>query len=314
MITSRDLLKLVSRSFALCIPLLDCNKRDNVENQYLLARILDTIEDSNASLESKIELTKSFINILETENISSVESFKQSVINHSVAEHDKILIENSAMVFKTFFSFDKTIKAISIKYLKEMGDGMMKYQTLKVETFEMLDDYCYYVASTVGLYLTELTCLVDNVELNRDDAISFGRFLQKINILKDSRGDLEEARFFLPLSMFENANPSAYYSDEAYKQKSLDVLAMAIKDVKKEIEPTFRYIKSIDKTSKGYRIFTLIASIMACETLKLMENNYNIFVGSPVKIKKSKVFNILFKAKLGYYTNSTIDKYLKTIL
>ncbi len=314
MVTSRDLLKLVSRSFALCIPLLDSNKKDKVENQYLLARFLDTIEDSNANLQDKIELTEKFTNILETENLSSLENLKQSISSHSISDNDKILIENSEIVFKTFFTFDKKIKTMSINYLKEMGDGMMKYQTAKVETFEMLDDYCYYVAGTVGLYLTELVALVDNIELNKDDAISFGRFLQKINILKDSRGDLEEGRFFLPLSIFENSKPKAYYSDDGYKQKSLEVLTIAIEDVKKEIEPTFRYIKSIGKVSKGYRVFTIISSVMACETLKLMENNYNIFVGSPIKIKKSQLFNILFKAKLGYYTNSVIDKYLKTIL
>ncbi len=312
--TSRDLLKLVSRSFALCIPLLDDNKKDKVENQYLLARFLDTIEDSNNTLENKITLSESFINILQTEDLSGLENLKKSIINHSVAEHDKTLIENSRLVFETFFSFEPEIKTMSIQYLKEMGDGMMKYQTAKVETFEMLDDYCYYVASTVGLYLTNLVALVDNVKLDKDDAISFGRFLQKINILKDSRGDLAEGRFFIPLSIFENNNPTPYYDDEAYKQKSLDTLKDIVKDIKKEIEPTFRYIKSIGKISKGYRVFTLISSIMACETLKLMENNYDIFVGLPVKIKKSKLFLIIFKAKIGYYTNKTIDKYLKTIL
>lgn len=314
MITSRYLLKLVSRSFALCIPLLDNNKKDKVENQYLLARFLDTIEDSSNSIENKTILITNFIDILEREDLTDLKVLKKSIINHSVAEHDKILIENSDLVFETFFTFSQAIKTMSIRYLREMGDGMMKYQSANVKTFEMLDDYCYYVAGTVGLYLTDLVALVDNVQLNKDDAISFGRFLQKINILKDSRGDLEEGRFFLPLSIFENEQPSNYYSDEAFKQKSLIALETIVKDIKKEIEPTFRYIKSIGKFCKGYRVFALISSVMACETLKLMQNNYNIFCGTPVKIKKSMLFKIVFKARLGYYTNTAIDKYLKTIL
>ena len=42
-ITTKYLLDLVSRSFALAIPLLDKNKKIKVEVQYLLARIIDTI-------------------------------------------------------------------------------------------------------------------------------------------------------------------------------------------------------------------------------------------------------------------------------
>ena len=46
-ITTKYLLDLVSRSFALAIPLLDKNKKIKVEVQYLLARIIDTIEERN---------------------------------------------------------------------------------------------------------------------------------------------------------------------------------------------------------------------------------------------------------------------------
>jgi len=45
--TSNDLLQIVSRSFALCIPSLEKNKITEVENMYLLSRVLDTIEDSS---------------------------------------------------------------------------------------------------------------------------------------------------------------------------------------------------------------------------------------------------------------------------
>ena len=46
-ITTKYLLDLVSRSFTLTIPLLDKNKKIKVEVQYLLARIIDTIEERN---------------------------------------------------------------------------------------------------------------------------------------------------------------------------------------------------------------------------------------------------------------------------
>ena len=68
-INTKYLLDLVSRSFALTIPLLDKNKKNKVEIQYLLARIIDTIEDSTHSAEDKETLITGFINILKTENL-----------------------------------------------------------------------------------------------------------------------------------------------------------------------------------------------------------------------------------------------------
>jgi farnesyl-diphosphate farnesyltransferase len=37
-----------------------------------------------------------------------------------------------------------------------MNKGMQKYLDKKVETFAELDEYCYYVAGTVGGFLTDL--------------------------------------------------------------------------------------------------------------------------------------------------------------
>ena len=313
-VTSKYLLKLVSRSFAICIPLLDKNKRVEIENQYLLARFLDTIEDSSNSLENKISLSNAFINILESEDMACLNDIKKSILNDSVSVHDRVLIENSYLVFKIFFSFKENIKKVSIHYLKEMSNGMMKYQDKKVYTFEEFDDYCYYVASTVGLYLTDIVSIVDNINLDKNDAIAFGRLLQKINILKDAKLDLKDNRFFLPLSLFENDDPSPYFNEKKYKDKSMIVLDSIISNIEKELLPTFRYIKSIENNAAGYRKFTLIASIMAYKTFVLMKNNYNIFIGEPVKMNRNDVMGIILKTKMGYYTNDILDNYLGNII
>lgn len=310
-INSRNLLKLVSRSFALCIPLLDKNKRDKVENQYLLARFLDTIEDSEHTINDKSILASAFISGLSSESTESLLSLKSAVLSKTIASHDKTLIANSDIVFKKFFSFDKEIKKMSVHFLHEMADGMMRYQTKKIYTFKDLDDYCYYVASTVGLYLTQLVKTVDNFSLDKEMAKSFGRFLQKINIIKDAKTDLKENRFFWPLSLFENENPNPYFENEQYKNKALAALDAMTESVKNEIEPTFTYISNISEKAKGYRKFALISSIMAYKTLLLMKDNYQVFSGDCIKIKRKEVMNILFKAKFSYYNNERLLSYIK---
>ncbi len=310
-INTKYLLDLVSRSFALTIPLLDKNKKNKVEVQYLLARIIDTIEDSTHNAQDKETLITGFINILKTENIDNLENFKNVVISNTLNENDKVLIENADVVLKSFFTFRQDIKNISISYLREMGYGMVYYQDHTISTFEDLDDYCYYVAGTVGLYLTELAKILDNLELDKEKAKSLGRFLQKVNIIKDAKLDYKEKRVFWPISLFDNENPAPYFEDGAYMDKAMEILLKMIESAMDEFKNSIEYIMSIDKKASGYRHFCLVAVLMGYETIKLMKNNYNIFMGEPIKIPRKNTLEIVTKAKADFYTNKKLEDLLE---
>ena len=242
-ITTKYLLDLVSRSFALAIPLLDKNKKIKVEVQYLLARIIDTIEDSMHEIKDKETLITGFINILKTANMENIENLKKVVISKTINENDKILIENIDIVLKVFFNFPLDIRNISISYLKEMGYGMIYYQDHIISSFDDLNDYCYYVAGTVGLYLTEITRLLDGLNLDKEKAKRLGIFLQKINIIKDAKIDYKEKRIFWPSSLFDNENPAPYFEDKAYMDKSLEVLNKMIESANNEfISSSFLFV------------------------------------------------------------------------
>ena len=312
-INTKYLLDLVSRSFALTIPLLDKNKKNKVEVQYLLARIIDTIEDSTHTAEDKETLITAFINILKTENTDNLENFKKIVIEHTINENDKVLIENADIVLKSFFAFKQDIKNISISYLREMGYGMIYYQDHSISTFEDLDDYCYYVAGTVGVYLTELIKISDNLDLDKEKAKSLGRFLQKVNIIKDAKMDYKEKRVFWPLTLFDNENPAPYFEDGAYMDKSMEILDKMIKSAMDEFRTSIEYIMTIEKKAIGYRHFCLVAILMGYETIKLMKNNYNIFMGEPIKIPRKNTLDIVAKVKADYYTNKKLEDLLDKI-
>lgn len=312
-INTKYLLDLVSRSFALTIPLLDKNKKNKVEVQYLLARIIDTIEDSTHNIEDKETLITGFINILKTENTDNLENFKKIVIEHTINENDKVLIENADIVLKSFFAFKQDIKNISISYLREMGYGMIYYQDHSISTFEDLDDYCYYVAGTVGVYLTELIKISDNLDLDKEKAKSLGRFLQKVNIIKDAKMDYKEKRVFWPLTLFDNENPAPYFEDGAYMDKSMEILDKMIKSAMDEFRTSIEYIMTIEKKAIGYRHFCLVAILMGYETIKLMKNNYNIFMGEAIKIPRKNTLDIVAKVKADYYTNKKLEDLLDKI-
>ena len=312
-INTKYLLDLVSRSFALTIPLIDKNKKNKVEVQYLLARIIDTIEDSTHTVGDKETLITGFINILKTENTDNLENFKKIVIEHTVNEDDKVLIDNMEVVLKAFFAFKQDIKNISISYLREMGYGMVYYQDHTIATFEDLDDYCYYVAGTVGVYLTELIKISDNLDLDKEKSKSLGRFLQKVNIIKDAKLDYKEKRIFWPSTLFDNENPAPYFEDGAYMDKAMEALGQMIESAMNEFRTSIEYIMTIEKKAVGYRHFCLVATLMGYETIKLMKNNYNIFMGEPVKIPRKNTLEIVTKVKADYYTNKRLEDLLEKV-
>ncbi len=316
-ITNKYLLDLVSRSFALTIPLLDKNKKSKVEVQYLLARIIDTIEDSMHNTNDKETLITGFINILKSaslENIKNLDNFKHIVLEKTINDNDKILIENIDLVLKTFFGFDSHIKNMSISYLNEMGYGMIYYQDHTINNFEDLNDYCYYVAGTVGVYLTELIRALDNLSLDKEKAKKFGRFLQKVNIIKDVRNDFKENRIFWPKSLFNDDNIASYFQDETYKDRAVEILNKMVDNAMDDFEDTIKYIMEIEKKAVGYRHFCLIAALMAYKTLNIMYNNYNVFSGEPIKMPKKDTMDIVTKVKANYYTNKKLEDLLETYL
>lgn len=71
-----------------------------------------------------------------------------------------------------------------------------------------LEEYCYYVAGTVGLMLLPL--LSDEPEKIRDEALALGRAMQITNILRDIGEDVDHKRIYLPVDVMEKY----HYSNE----------------------------------------------------------------------------------------------------
>jgi farnesyl-diphosphate farnesyltransferase len=295
--TSREILNTVSRTFALNIPLLDDNKIAEVENQYLLMRFLDTIEDSNLPLDEKKGLLMSSTKLLASEKYGELEKVALNLKEKTIDEHDKLLLDNFGAVLSVFDSFDTFTKGVSIKWLDEMSFGMHKYIDQKINTFNDLDEYCYYVAGTVGLYLNGIVRLKDNVSMNNGRAMSFGRFLQKVNIIKDFYKDSNEGRHFWP---------SEAFSGEELEKNHFAINHMCYSALKESV-PTFEYIKSIPDHIAGYRKFCTLPALLAIKTLKLLYGNPLVFSDEPVKVRREDVMVMLQNTKDGCYTNEVLD-------
>lgn len=89
------------------------------------------------------------------------------------------------------------------QYLFDLVTGVETDLTrTRYETFEELKDYCYLVASTVGLICLEIFGYSGG-EKTRKHAVDLGVALQLTNILRDLREDAERGRIYLPLDEIE---------------------------------------------------------------------------------------------------------------
>ena len=86
-------------------------------------------------------------------------------------------------------------------YEDELIDGVAQDIAVKTyETWDELAQYCYQVASTVGLLSTPIIGLTDGAtfEQSKPYAIKLGIALQLTNILRDVGEDLQNGRIYLP--------------------------------------------------------------------------------------------------------------------
>jgi 15-cis-phytoene synthase len=87
---------------------------------------------------------------------------------------------------------------IPIEHFYELIRGMeMDLTTTRYATFDNLYQYCYLVASSVGLMCRKIFGYKN--ESTRDYAINLGIALQLTNILRDVKDDARRGRIYLPL-------------------------------------------------------------------------------------------------------------------
>lgn len=299
---AQEILKKVSRSFALTIPMLDKEIKDEVLLSYLQDRILDNFEDEiqpeNYNLQKNMMDRVS--RIFSANAYDRSQDFAIIKKNSSLINNDSLqkLTENIDLIYNSFNEFDPEIQKISHKWLEEMSQGMQKYLNRKVTTFSELDEYCYYVAGTVGGFLTEVIIYKfkiaqTNQAILLDNFNQAGLFLQKVNLIRDIRDDLESrSKHFWPLQ--ELGVTESELINPANRKKALTALSKMLGDVKKHIPALRKYYLALPAELKGYKKFFAVNNALGLATLNKLEGNEKVFYGKkPVKTSKLKFLNII---------------------
>ncbi|KAA3659040.1 MAG: phytoene/squalene synthase family protein, partial [Chloroflexi bacterium] len=163
-----------SKSFYTASALLPKEKKRAVRALYAFCRTTDDIVDDTHKKDKYIRL----------------QDWKKRVFSHHPPENDPLSLAwaNTCTQFQ-----------IPDLYARQLIDGVTRdLQQTRYQTFNELAEYCYGVASTVGLMSMHIIGFKSESAIPY--AIRLGVALQLTNILRDVGEDWQRGRFYLPLA------------------------------------------------------------------------------------------------------------------
>lgn len=299
------------------IPMLDKDIYKPVLITYLQDRLLDNFEDEiredDITLAERKEMMDEVVKLFKPDNMNIEDSVSRiSDYAHLMPEKGlRKLTTNAGKLREVYDSLAGEIKGISYKWLQEMNLGMQKYLTAEVRNFAELDEYCYYVAGTVGGFLTETILFKRELEEKKKDLLlakykSAGLFLQKINLIRDIKKDIEnrEKNFWpleeLRVSVDDLLNPKK-------ETKAMQALRSMINDVKDHIPDLIDYYEALPDSLAGYKKFFAMNNALGLATLEVLDNNRKVLYGKkPVKVSKLRFLSIIKSPEKAFYKGSKL--------
>ncbi len=175
---SRTITRKSASNLALAFVLLPREKRDAMSALYAFCREVDDVaDDESLPVEQRREHLAAW---REDIRRACSDETPQFPVNRELQP----FIRRHQLRFELF---DELLKGV------EMDLDIKRYAD-----YAELEQYCYRVASVVGLLSIEIFGYQDPA--CRDYAIHLGKALQLTNILRDVRSDAERGRIYLPLS------------------------------------------------------------------------------------------------------------------
>ena len=193
-------------------------------------------------------------------------------------------------------------KTIILDITHKMETGMADYahkaattETVYLHTVAEYDLYCHYVAGLVGEGLTriwsasgkEAPWLCDQLEL----ANSMGLLLQKTNIIRDYREDVEERRFFWPREVW--AKYGFEEMKDMYEKGDVEhatwIQSAMVVDALRHACDSLDYLRLL--TNQSVFVFCAVPATMAMATLALCFMNPDMFQRN-IKIRKAEAAHV----------------------
>lgn len=310
-----ELLRLTSRSFASVIEQLHPELRDAMMIFYVVLRGLDTIED-DTGLDNKVKLPilRTFRNVLKTNDWTFHDS--------SETEKDRVVLQEFDCILREYHKLKPEYQDIIADITEKMGNGMADYIALEnqqnfegVKTIADYDLYCHHVAGIVGEGITRMAVISkfgDRKLAEKEELFeSMGLFLQKTNIIRDYREDIDDGRSFWPQEVWGNyAENLIEFTKKENTTKGLHCISELSLHSLRHVEHVLEYLSAINDESL-FR-FCAIPQAMSIATLELVFNNTDVFQRN-VKITKGETAKLIVGSRTMPEVYAIFRHYIRKI-
>lgn len=239
-----EMIKHHSKTFSLAASLLDPDRSNAISALYSFCRITDDIVDKQMADHESLLL-----------------NWKNSISSQ---------IPNIADPVQLAWLYTRAKYSIPSEYMDQLITGvLMDTKKYRYTTFEELVEYCYHVASTVGLMSMHIIGFSDKKAFAF--AIKMGVALQLTNIIRDVGEDFEMGRIYIPQEDLDRfAITENHFRHKIVDQAWKDMIAFQIKRARRFFQESWDGLNYLE--SKG-RWSIMAAATLYREILTMVERN-----------------------------------------
>ncbi|RDB27766.1 Squalene synthase [Hypsizygus marmoreus] len=288
-----------SRSFSAVIKELDGDLARTICMFYLVLRGLDTIEDDMTIPD---EIKQPILRSFHKHTVTPGWKFDGC----GPSEKDRQLLVEYSTVVDEVNRLSPGYRDVIIDITEKMETGMADYAhkaattgSIYLETVAEYDLYCHYVAGLVGEGLSgifsasgkEAVWIKDQLELSN----SMGLLLQKTNIIRDYREDVNDQRYFWPREIWGKygfKEMKEMYAPEA-RQRATWAQSGMVLDALRHTTDALDYLRILKNQSVFN--FCAIPATMAIATLELCFMNPTM-LDRNIKIRKAEAARLIMRS------------------
>ena len=302
-----QMLREVSRTFALSIEQLPRGPRDALTLGYLLLRVSDGIEDHAVlAAARKAELLRLWERVLADE--ASPATLCEAIADLDPANPEIGVALRAPALLERLAALPAEVRGVLCDYVRQTTLGMARWQEHPpvIETEAELDDYMHQVAGLVGYLITDVfACYSPAVRARRERMLplarEFGLGLQTVNVLRGLRGDFARGWVFVPRAFCAEAGlEPAQLFDPAHLDAALAVVERLADKAERHLRHGCDYIALLPRREHRLRLMCAWPLLFAARTVALSRGNPEV-LQAEAKMTRAEVHAIMRRtAWLGW--------------
>ena len=232
----------------------------------------------------------------------------------STLENSKIYTDDDRMKIRDCLKIIISGQTLDLKRFTGASEKSM----IGLRNEKELDEYTYMVAGCVGEFWTHMT-LGHQFKLNQEKedvfftkAVSFGKALQLINILRDLPEDLRMGRCYIPI---EELSKHDLVIEDLLEIESIikfkPIFDSYIDKTDNYLDEAIEYIEMIPKYQFRLRLSCMLPVIIGQKTLNLLRNGNILDSNNRIKVDRSEIKKVVRRAAIASISKKNSLKLLK---